>query len=366
MGDYKISQLQDLLNNPRIQEALKSSNDQFSAMSPPVLEKFMESKENEWLSAPKDKSTQFMLSIINNEVADILREKLVIQSEEFGEGVFGEHILTNSYGANVAVTGRTDNYDQTKDDDDWWQKTKQVGLYIRQCTWDKSAEMNSEDIAVKIFDDQGKFLGILNSATPCDVLTAKTLENIIKIEIVPSDNISPKGNYKISKLQELMKSPIIQKALKTSNEEFSAMAVEVSTLNEDIKWPTEGEPTALQLSIINNEVADILRENMETKSEEFDRIFFGEFILTNAYGANVASTMRTFDYIHNTQEWWQVAAENGILVRQCGLDESVQMYSEDIIIAIYDDAGEFVGVLNSATPCDVILNKSPVFYGDSN
>jgi len=30
------------------------------------------------------------------------------------------------------------------------------------------------------------------------------------------------------------------------------------------------------------------------------------------------------------------------------------MNSEDIIIAIHDIEGEFIGILNSATPCDVI------------
>jgi hypothetical protein len=27
---------------------------------------------------------------------------------------------------------------------------------------------------------------------------------------------------------------------------------------------------------------------------------------------------------------------------------------------------EFLGILNSATECNVIQNKSPTFYGDSN
>ncbi len=103
------------------------------------------------------------------------------------------------------------------------------------------------------------------------------------------------------------------------------------------------------------------------QSEEYGEIVFGEFILTNAeVGANIAITTRTYNYIQSPDEWWQVAVENDILVRQCGWDKSVQMTSEDIIIAIYDDKGKFVGVLNSATACDVILNKSPTFYGDSN
>jgi hypothetical protein len=89
-------------------------------------------------------------------------------------------------------------------------------------------------------------------------------------------------------------------------------------------------------------------------------------ILTNAKGVNVASTDRTYNYIQSQYEWWQVGKANEILVRHCGFDVSIKMHSEDIILAIYDVNGEFVGVLNSATPCDVVLNKPPYFYGDSN
>ncbi len=57
--------------------------------------------------------------------------------------------------------------------------------------------------------------------------------------------------------------------------------------------------------------------------------------------------------------------KNG-LIRHCGKDISINMNSEDIIIKIYDKSGEFIGILNVATPCDVVLVKPPNFYGDSN
>jgi len=102
------------------------------------------------------------------------------------------------------------------------------------------------------------------------------------------------------------------------------------------------------------------------QSEEFGEIVFFEFILTDACGVNVAITERTYNYIQYPDEWWQLAKANDILVRQCGWDKSVKMSSEDIIIAIYDEKGDFTGILNSATACDVILNKPAYFYGDSN
>ena len=45
--------------------------------------------------------------------------------------------------------------------------------FARECAFDKSADMNSEDIVIKIPDENDEFIGILNSATPCDVIVNK-------------------------------------------------------------------------------------------------------------------------------------------------------------------------------------------------
>jgi hypothetical protein len=121
------------------------------------------------------------------------------------------------------------------------------------------------------------------------------------------------------------------------------------------------------MSIINNEVADILRNNLLVNSTDYGDLQFPEMILTNTKGANVASTDRTYNYIQFFDEWWIVASENKVLVRECGYDKSIQMNSEDIIIQIFDKNDEFIGILNSASTCDVILDRHKIqFFGDSN
>jgi len=362
VGKFKNDLASQIASDPIIIDALKKSNKEFSLMSPERRSEILAQREQEWTSVGT--STPFMYSIINNDIADFLREQTSIPSEEFGEIVFGEHILTNFYGANVAVTIRTDNYNQANDE--WWQESKKIGTLVRTCDFDTSAQMFSEDIIVKIFDIQGEFLGIMNSATPCDV--TKKSEEETKIEPIPLENITSLGNYKISVLQELMKEPKIQNALKKSNQEWDKPCPNMIKLREEINWPppNKGEPTTLQLSVLKNNAANFLRDNLVIQSEEFDEIVFFEFILTDACGVNVAITERTYNYIQYPDEWWQVAKANDILVRQCGWDKSVQMSSEDVIISIYDDKGEFAGILNSATACDIILNKPPSFYGDSN
>jgi len=364
IGEDKVAFLQELVREPIIQKALKESIQKDEKMDSDIRTQIKAQREKEWTSAIEP--TPFMISIINNDIADFLRENLVIPSDEFGDIVFGEHILTNVYGPNVAVTIKTDNYDQSNDN--WWKEAEKGGNpFARQCDFDESAQMFSEDIVVKIWDDKGEFIGIMNSATPCDV-TQKSIEVKTIVEPVSLDNITPIGNYKISVLQELMSEPQIQNALKNSNQEWGKPCPNMEKLRLEIEWPppNKGEPTPLQLSVLENEVANILRDNLEMQSEEFGEIVFFEYILTDSCGVNVAITERTYNYIQYPDEWWQVAKANDFLARQCGWDKSVKASSEDIIIAIYDDNGEFAGILNSATACDVILNKAPYFYGDSN
>ena len=310
-----------------------------------------------------------MNSIIENDVSDFLRDNLVIKSEEFGFVTFGEHILTNEFGPNIAVSIKTDNYDQSQDE--WWQQSYRDidgQPFARECEFDSSAGIFSEDLVIKIKNSKGDFVGILNSATPCDV-TLKSSESIAKIEPVPIDNITPIGHYKISYLQEMSSHQAIQNALKSSNQEFSTMNNDdLSKLKEETEWirPGSGEPNAFQNSILENNVANILRENLVVQTQEFGQIQFPEMILTNAKGVTIASSERTYNYIQTEDEWWQVASQNDVLVRQCGPDKSINMNSEDIIIKVFDENGGFIGILNSATPCNVILNKPLFFYGDSN
>ena len=368
IGKEKAKKLEELVQDPMIQQVLKRSNEKDSKMSEDIRIQIYLQREKEWIKALEP--TPFMFSIINNDVADFLRDGLIIQSDKFGYVTFGEHILTNIYGANIAVSIKTDNYDQSQDE--WWQlmfRDEDGEPFARECDFDSSAGIFSEDIIVKINDtNNGQFIGILNSATPCDV-TEESLEQEIKIEPVPLDNITTIGHYKISYLQELVSDPIIQSALKSSNQKFSAMTDEdISQLKEDTEWtrPGEGDLTAFQISIIDNNVSDLLRENLVVQTEEFGEIQFPEMILTNAKGATITSTERTYNYIQSEYEWWQVASQNDVLVRQCGPDKSINMNSEDIVIQIFDDGKEFIGILNVATPCDVILNKPLAFYGDSN
>ena len=171
-GKEKIRFLEQLVKNSAIQNALKHSNEKDGKISEEIRVQIYIQREKEWINSKE--LTPLMKSIIYNKVSDFLRDNLITPTNEFGDLIYGEHILTNVYGGNVAITVKSDNYDQSRDD--WWQYMfhDRKGLpFARECEFDKSADMNSEDIVIKITDENDEFIGILNSATPCDVIVNK-------------------------------------------------------------------------------------------------------------------------------------------------------------------------------------------------
>jgi len=75
-GFHKISLIQQIVDDPIIQQALKESNEEFDKMSPSVRENIIAQREKEWTTAQVP--TPFMRSIIYNDISDFLRTKLVI------------------------------------------------------------------------------------------------------------------------------------------------------------------------------------------------------------------------------------------------------------------------------------------------
>ena len=159
---FQISQLKELTKNPKVIAALVESNDKFGAMSDPYS--YIDKIDDEWKIQPKDTDSQIMQDLMSNEISDILRTKTEIKTEEFGDVLFPEMILTNALGANVAITQRTDDYDQA--DELWWIRAKKASVQILDVMYDESTNLYSEDLIIRIDNDNGKLIGVLKAVSP--------------------------------------------------------------------------------------------------------------------------------------------------------------------------------------------------------
>ena len=142
-------------NYPMSQEAIIESNKEFEKLG--NIQDYINEKDSEWVTAPKEEVTPFMQELISNKLSEELREKIRFYEDEYGYRVFGEIFVTNKYGANVAQTGKTTDYYQA--DEEWWQKAKEDGLYVEDISYDESTGIYSIAVGIRINDEDGNFLG---------------------------------------------------------------------------------------------------------------------------------------------------------------------------------------------------------------
>ena len=162
----EVTGIVDLARNQHVIQALLVSNNEFSEMSD-VFSVIVQ-RENEWTTTDWEDTTPFMHELIENEVSDLLREHANNYPSRIGAeyDMYPEIILTNSFGVNIAQTGKTTDYLQS--DEIWWMKAKTDLLYLSEIHYDQSADVYSVDIGYRVSDYNGGFLGVIKAVTNVD------------------------------------------------------------------------------------------------------------------------------------------------------------------------------------------------------
>lgn len=150
----RIEAVRQIFSDAGIQKALVDVNEG----QPDDIDKYIAEKDAEWVAWPEDALTPFMEQIIKNELSTRLRDRMKFYDRTYGYKVFAEIFVTNMFGANVAQSGKTTDYYQA--DEVWWQKARHDGLYVGNLAYDQSAGLYSIEIALRINDDSGNFIGL--------------------------------------------------------------------------------------------------------------------------------------------------------------------------------------------------------------
>jgi len=173
----KIETFEEYSKDLTLQKSILQSNQEFEKLDD--IDSYIAARNEEWISVPKDVVTPFMQELIDGRLSAELREKINFYEHKYGYRVFGEAFATNKYGVNAALTGKTSDYKQ--DDEIWWQKAKENGLFIRDVKYDESADIYSTDIAIRVEDPNGDFIGVMKV-----VLNIEEVINIME-SIAPSE-----------------------------------------------------------------------------------------------------------------------------------------------------------------------------------
>jgi len=167
----RIEEFNAYSKNLIVLDAVVASNQQFDKLDD--IETYITEKNQEWTSTPKEVITPFMVELADNKLSRSLKEKLDYYKKKYGYRVFSEVMITNKYGANVALSGKTTDYKQN--DEQWWQKAKSDRIYIGDVEYDESAGSYVTSFGIRIDDDNGNFVGVMKVA-----LNIKDVNYIIK------------------------------------------------------------------------------------------------------------------------------------------------------------------------------------------
>ena len=154
----RVEEIQVLAADELAQKYLPLSNAQFENMSDP--NGYIAQIDRDWINGA---DLPIISELTRNELARELQSRQKFYQKKYGYPLIGEISVTNRYGANIAQTGRTTDYYQA--DKEWWQITKRDGLFVSNIKYDESSRVFSTEIAIRINDANGNFIGVIK-ATP--------------------------------------------------------------------------------------------------------------------------------------------------------------------------------------------------------
>jgi len=166
--------------------------------------------------------------------------------------------------------------------------------------------------------------------------------------------------FKTRQAIKIATNPQVVQFLQSSNQEFASMYNSMSIIDaRDETWTATDwiEITPFMRELIENDISDLLREEMIFQDEEPGDLRSAEIILTNGFGVNVAQTGKSTDYRQDDETWWQEAKQHGLYLGLVEYDESADVYSTDIALAVYANT-KFIGVLKIVVDITTILQSS--------
>ncbi len=161
--------LETLALNQDIQEGLEAASAADTG-NPDQIDAF----DQEWRVA--DQAGDDTHPLVAGVLSHPLSKVLLVFREKFPENV--EVFLTDQYGAIVAATNRTSDYNQA--DEGWWQsayRDGRGGIYIGQPEFDESSKTYAVNIAVPVLgSDDAKIAGVLRTT-----VSIRALDDLLKM-----------------------------------------------------------------------------------------------------------------------------------------------------------------------------------------
>jgi len=148
MESYLQAEISIWMNNPVLIQAIKSQNSRTEGFEQAKIDEL----DQTWRAEVGSGSSEIIASVIENEAADFLRQKL-----EQSSGVISEIFVMDAHGLNVAASTVTSDYWQG--DEAKFQQTYQVGpdaVHYGDVEFDESSQSYQGQISVVIIDPDSR------------------------------------------------------------------------------------------------------------------------------------------------------------------------------------------------------------------
>ncbi|MFW6457674.1 MAG: sensor histidine kinase [Planctomycetota bacterium] len=165
-----------------VENALEKSNKKHEQMDD--IEGYLEGSDDTW------REDGPIESIMSNDVSEQLRNFVTHINSSYRTSVFGEVFLTDKFGGLVGTSGQTTDFAQ--DDESWWKGARKKGIHVGPVEFDRSADMYSISMAVRLDDPrENRFMGVLKAVI--------SLEDVIRV-VSELEHFARKGDPRLGNL----------------------------------------------------------------------------------------------------------------------------------------------------------------------
>ena len=124
----------------------------------------------------------------------------------------------------------------------------------------------------------------------------------------------------------------------------------------DADWIANKNTPAIE-RVLNNELSRNLNEYLQFYELRYGYRVLAEMYVTNRHGVVIGATGRTSDYLQADEDWYkQAVAETGYWVGDVEYDESSDTVAIDVVLNLYDQAGNFAGIFKGVLNVEDIHN----------
>ena len=251
-----------------LQKVISEENREFERLN--NISEYIDKKDREWVASPKDETTPFMQGLIDNGLSNILRRKFVtFYFKKRGVAVFREVLVTNKYGAIVALTEKTADYRQ--DDKKWWQAAKEKGFYVGDVEYAERVGTNVIPMGIRIDDQEGNFIGVLKALVTSEEIIRRSVITTKKFDTTQIKLLTKNGRLvystKAFRFLENISGKRLFKEIKGEDGFFISMEGGKEWLFSYVRSRGYGDFEGLGwILVVGHEVDEVLKSSFELRN----------------------------------------------------------------------------------------------------